>query len=220
MMTDPYEVLGLKRGASDEEIKKAYRTLSRRYHPDANVNNPNAAQAEEKFKQVQAAYEQIMKEKEQGYAGYGSTNGYGGFGSYGGYQQRSSAGQSDEYTNYLNAAMNYIRAGRYNEALNVLSGMDQKTAQWFYLSAIANNGLGNNVVALEHAKRAVSLEPNRLEYQALVQQLQGGESWYDQMSYPYGGMTVMGSDVCCKLCIANMICNVCCFGGRGGVFCC
>ena len=88
MMTDPYEVLGLKRGASDEEIKKAYRNLSRRYHPDANINNPNAAQAEEKFKQVQAAYDQIMKEKEQGYSGYGSTNGYGGYGyggSYGGY---------------------------------------------------------------------------------------------------------------------------------------
>ena len=76
MMTDPYEVLGLKRGASDEEIKKAYRTLSRKYHPDANINNPNAAQAEEKFKQVQAAYDQIMKEKDQGYSGYGSTNGY------------------------------------------------------------------------------------------------------------------------------------------------
>ena len=68
---DPYEVLGVSRNASDDEIKKAYRTLSRKYHPDANVNNPNAAQAEEKFKQVQAAYDQIMKEKEQGYSGYG-----------------------------------------------------------------------------------------------------------------------------------------------------
>lgn len=223
MMTDPYEVLGLKRGASDEEIKKAYRSLSRKYHPDANVNNPNAAQAEEKFKQIQAAYDQIMKEKEQGYSGYGSTNGYGGYGSYGGfggYQQRSSSGQSDEYTNYLNAAMNYIRAGRYNEALNVLSGMDQKGAHWYYLSAIANNGLGNNVVALEHARRAVELEPNRMEYRALLQQLQGGGGWYDQMSSPYGGMTVMGNDICCKLCIANMICNMCCCGGRGGIYYC
>ena len=65
MMMDPYEVLGLKR---------AYRTMSRKYHPDANVNNPNAAQAEEKFKQVQAAYEQIMREKEQGYSGYGDAS--------------------------------------------------------------------------------------------------------------------------------------------------
>lgn len=223
MMTDPYEVLGLKRGASDEEIKKAYRTLSRKYHPDANVNNPNAAQAEEKFKQVQAAYDQIMKEKEQGYSGYGSTNGYGGYGSYsgfGGYQQGSAGGQNDTYANYLNAAMNYIRAGRYNEALNVLSGMEEKTARWYYVSAIANNGLGNNVVALEHAKKAASMEPNRMEYRALLQQLQGGGSWYDQMSAPYGGMSVMGNDICCKLCLANMLCNMCCCGGHGGFFCC
>ena len=221
MMTDPYEVLGLKRGASDEEIKKAYRNLSRRYHPDANINNPNAAQAEEKFKQVQAAYDQIMKEMEQGYSGYGSTNGYGGYG-YGGagYGSGGTTGSTDEYTMHLNAAMNYIRAGRYNEALNVLSGMEQKNAQWYYLSAIANNGLGNNVVALEHAKQAAAMEPGRMEYQALVSRLQGGGGWYDQMSTPYGGMQVMGNDFCCKLCLANMMCNLCCFGGRGGMFCC
>lgn len=63
-MTDPYSVLGISRGASTEEIKKAYRQLSRKYHPDANVNNPNKAQAEEKFKQIQEAYNQIIHEKE------------------------------------------------------------------------------------------------------------------------------------------------------------
>ena len=78
-MTDPYQVLGVTRGASDEEIKKAYRTLSRKYHPDANVNNPNKDQAEERFKQVQQAYDQIMKEKQQGPSGnYGGFSGYGG----------------------------------------------------------------------------------------------------------------------------------------------
>ena len=234
-MMDPYEVLGVSRNASDDEIKKAYRTLSRKYHPDANVNNPNAAQAEEKFKQVQAAYDQIMKEKEQGYSGYGSTNGYGGYGNaggyggfggygsaggFGGYGGASSAGQNDEYTMHLNAAMNYIRAGTYNEALNVLSGMGQKTARWYYLSAIANNGLGNNVVALDHARRAASMQPGNMEYRALVQQLEGGSGWYDQMSTPYGGMSVMGNDFCCRLCLANMLCNLCCFGGRGGMLCC
>lgn len=214
MMTDPYEVLGLTRGASDEEIKKAYRALSRKYHPDANVNNPNAAQAEERFKQIQAAYDQIMKEKEGG-SWYGSSGGYGGFG---GYQQRS--GPDDDYARYLSAAMNYIRAGRYREALNVLSGMEQKDAGWYYLSAVANSGMGNNVTALEHARRAVELEPDRMEYVMLLRQLEGGGSWYDRMSTPYGGMTMVGNDMCCKMCLMYNLCSLCCFGGRGWIFCC
>lgn len=218
MMTDPYEVLGLARGASDEEIKKAYRALSRKYHPDANVNNPNAAQAEERFKQVQAAYDQIMKEKEQGYfGGYGNAGGYGGFG---GHQQKNTAGQEDDYTRHLNAAMNYVRAGRYQEALHVLSGMERKDAGWYYASAIANSGLGNNVSALQHAQRAVELEPGRMEYELLLRRLQGGGNWYDQMSTPYGGMTMVGNDMCCKICLMYNLCSMCCLGGRGGVICC
>ncbi len=60
-MNDPYSVLGISRGATDDEIKKAYRALSRKYHPDANINNPNKDQAEAKFKEVQQAYQQIMQ---------------------------------------------------------------------------------------------------------------------------------------------------------------
>ena len=78
-MLDPYSVLGVSRNATDEEIKKAYRKLSRKYHPDANINNPNKDQAEEKFKEVQQAYEQIMREREYGSSG-GSSGGYGGYG--------------------------------------------------------------------------------------------------------------------------------------------
>ena len=82
-MRDPYQVLGVSQDASEEEIKKAYRKLSRMYHPDANINNPNKAQAEEKFKEIQQAYQQIMKQREQGSSPYGNqgygygNNGYG-----------------------------------------------------------------------------------------------------------------------------------------------
>ena len=90
-MLDPYSVLGVPRNASDDEIKKAYRKLSRKYHPDANINNPNKDQAEEKFKEVQQAYEQIMKEREYGSS---SRNGYGGYGNYGGFGNYGNAGSS------------------------------------------------------------------------------------------------------------------------------
>ena len=61
-MKNPYDVLGVPQNASEDEIKKAYRKLSRTYHPDANINNPNKAEAEEKFKEIQQAYQQIMQE--------------------------------------------------------------------------------------------------------------------------------------------------------------
>ena len=75
-MRDPYEVLGISRDATDEEVKKAYRKLSRKYHPDANINNPHKDEAEEKFKEVQTAYRQIMDER----TGRKRTTDYGGYG--------------------------------------------------------------------------------------------------------------------------------------------
>ena len=67
---NPYDVLGVRPDASEDEIKKAYKALSRKYHPDANINNPNKEQAEEKFKQVQQAYSQIMDARKHGANGY------------------------------------------------------------------------------------------------------------------------------------------------------
>ena len=91
-MTDPYSILGIDRNATEDEIKKAYRRLSRKYHPDANINNPHKDEAEAKFKEVQQAYKQIMDERERGYSSDGSAGesaygngGYGPFGGFGGY---------------------------------------------------------------------------------------------------------------------------------------
>ena len=208
-MFDPYQVLGISRGASDDEIKKAYRNLSRKYHPDANMNNPNKAQAEEMFKQVQQAYDLIMKEKEQGAFG-----GYGNFG-FGGYQGHQS--ESSDYENYMRAAANYIQSRHFKEALNVLNLISERNAMWYYYSAIANNGLGNNVAALQQAKQAVAMEPGNFQYRQLVQQLEGGGTWYRDMQQPYREYHMGGSDFCVKLCVANLICNCCC---GGNVFCC
>ncbi len=228
-MYDPYAVLGLSRSATDEEIKKAYRSLSRRYHPDANVNNPNKEQAEEKFKEIQQAYQQIMYEKEHGSAGsYGNPgNGqpgggstywdfgdfFGGFG----YGQPKQSREQDSETTYKRAAENYIRSGHYREALNVLGSIRDRDAYWHYLNAIANSGVGNNVAAMESAQRALAMEPGNRQYQQLYANLQNGGSWYYDQRQSYGSPIGGSGSFCLKLCIANMICNLCC--GGGGLCC-
>lgn len=207
-MANPYSILGVSPDASDEEIKKAYRTLSRKYHPDANINNPNAAQSEEKFKQIQQAYQQIMKEREQG--------SFGGFGDYYG-SHGAAQSDSDPYSAHMTAAANYLRSRHYQEALHVLNSIENHTALWHYYSSIANNGLGNNVAALEHARQAASMEPYNSEYQNLVRQLEMGGNWYRTMRTPYGTPPLRGDGFCMRLCIANLICNLCC--GGGGLCC-
>ena len=218
-MIDPYAVLGVSRDATDEEIKKAYRRLSRKYHPDANINNPNKAQAEEKFKQVQQAYEQIMKEREYGHSG--SSNGYGnygGFGGFGGNTGTQSGGYEDEESVRRRAAANYIQNGHYQEAFHVLDSLSDRNGEWYYLFAMANMGIGNNVNALDAIREAVRLEPNNMQYQALKNRMEGGGTWYQEMQSPFGGMPSADGDICLRLCLANALCGMCCPGS--GVICC
>ena len=119
----------------------------------------------------------------------------------------------------MQAAANYIQSGHYQEAVNVLSGISDRTAQWYYYSAIANSGLGNQANALTHARQAASMEPGNAQYQNLVRQLESGGQWYGSMGSPFGGMPSMnGNSYCTRLCIAWTVCS-CCFGGRGMYFC-
>lgn len=239
-MRDPYQVLGISRSASEDEIKKAYRALSRKYHPDANVNNPDKEAAEEKFKEIQQAYQQIMKERTEGYSyqgnssyqgsgsyGTGSSGGgryysdfedfFGSFGGFGGTYGGSQTGYEED--GHLRAAGNYVRNGYYKEARTVLDNMEQsaRTARWYYYSALAHAGLGNQVSALEHARKAAAMEPNNRDYSQLVYQFENGGSWYRQRQYTYGQPYSGTSSLCMKLCIANFICNLCC--GGGGMCC-
>ena len=233
-MKNPYDVLGVPENASDDEIKKAYRALSRQYHPDANVNNPNRDQAEEKFKEIQQAYQAIVKDRENGftdhwsgggysgsagageYGGFGNFGGFGGFGGFGENQNRQSEYSEEDVR--LRAAVNYINNRHYKEALHVLSEISIHNAMWYYLSALANAGTGNNVTAQQHARTALQMEPDNRQYQSLVASLEGGSGWYRGMGENYGSpMTTGGVDACSGICMANLLLNLCC---RGGVICC
>jgi len=204
-MMDPYQVLGISRSASDEEIKKAYRALSRKYHPDANVNNPNREQAEERFKEVQQAYDQIMKEKQQGSSySYNHAGGY----SSGGSRSYSQSGDSPQ----MQAAANYIANHCYAEALNVLNSIPfaERHARWYYYSAMANQGAGNNIVAKEHAGRAVEMEPSNMEYRQFLQHLEYGGTWYTNMGSSYDRPYSSAGNWCLSMLFLNMLCNCCC----------
>lgn len=209
-MRDPYQVLGVSPNATDEEIKKAYRTLSRRYHPDENVNNPNKDQAEEMFKEVQAAYEEITKIRN----GAGPSRDYRQrtYGPDG----RARAEDSGANVNYLDAAERFIRNGYYEQALSVLARMQDKTDRWYYLSAIANYAMGNIVTAKDHIIIARRLDPTNEDYVILYNQISSGASWYTGRSDTGGGGRG-STGWCTKLCIANLICNLC-FGGGGLCF--
>ena len=224
MIDDPYKVLGISPDASDEEIKRAYRKLAKKYHPDLNPGDQEAAR---KMQEVNAAYEQIKNPEKagptgqnSGYGSYGSGfggwySGYDPFGRFGGgYGRQSYGGQTGD--RYQQAAYQYIRFGQYREALNVLNSSADRSARWYYLSALANDGLGNQVTALEHIRKAVSMDPGNPEYLNALEQIENGGAAYRREADNFGGFS-MGDSPCAKLCLCYLLNLFCC---NGRFFCC
>lgn len=214
MIDDPYKVLGVSPGASDEEIKQAYRRLAKKYHPD---RNPGDAEAAKKMQQVNAAYEQIKnpgayQQANQGgsYGGY-QHYGYNPFGDAWQYQRQGQQASGDQYQQ---SAYRYIQFGRYREALNVLENSPEKNARWYYLSALANDGLGNQVTALEHIKRAVSMEPGNTLYLQTLQEIENGGAAYRRQAGAFRGFHVRGG--LWQLCLCYILQAFCC----RGYYCC
>lgn len=202
MQDDPYKVLGVSPDASDEEIKQAYRRLARQYHPD---RNPGDQEAARKMQQINAAYEQIKNPEKntQTQTGYDPFRGY--------YRQtRTETGDS-----YQQAAAQYIRFRRYREAINALNNAAERNARWYYLSALANDGLGNQVTALEHIHKAVSMEPDNRVYLDALDRIEHGGDAYRRQAGNFQGFDMRAS-VCPSLCLC-WLSQLCC--GRG-VFCC
>ena len=195
-MNDPYKVLGVSPNASDDEIKQAYRRLAKQYHPDRNPGDTTAAK---KMQEINAAYEQIKNpEKANPHAGYG------------GYSDPYGQGQADG-DSYQQAAYNYIRFRKFREALNALSCSTQRNARWYYLSALANHGIGNQVTALEHIKRAVSMDPGNQEYLRVLSMMENGGREYQEQASNYRGFSLR-SNPCLNLCLCYLAQLVCCQG--------
>lgn len=145
MITNPYKILGVPDGASEEECTKAYKKLAKKYHPDL---NPDDKLAEEKMAQINAAYDQIKNNKETNY-------------SYNGYNHHSGENSS---VDYYSAIASFINNNQFDQALNLLNEIEDISAKWYYLSAVAHFGKRNYTLANEHITIACNLEPSNFVY--------------------------------------------------------
>lgn len=210
---DPYKVLGVSTDATDDEIKQAYRRLAKKYHPDA---NPGDQVAEQRMKEVNAAYDLLMKRHETGNtgsagsgSGAGSYGGYGGYGPFGGgYGPFTGSSGYEQESPHMRAARQFINNRQYQQALNLLDTIGERTARWHYYCALAHTGLGNRVQAVDHARQAVNMEPNNFEYYSLLNRLQNAGQTYQQQGRQFN--MGMGPDkYCLGLCLLNLFCQFC-----------
>jgi molecular chaperone DnaJ len=219
MVSDPYKVLGLSPGASDEEVKAAYRKLAKKYHPDLNPGNERAAA---RMNEINAAYDQIKNPQSQQDSGYAGGNPYGSDGFH--YSSQTYDGYGRAYQSYENAERNevkaarsFIRARQFQQAVTALSGVpvSQRDGEWYYLHAIANYNLGNRVAALDSARRACAAEPGNERFRELLLEIQQGAQTYDNRSEGFGFRSVnLGNNGwCLSLCLANIALQACCRGG-------
>lgn len=194
-MNNPYEVLGLKNNATDDEVKKAYKTLAKKYHPDVTGNDPAAAK---KMQEINAAYDQIINHKDGGYS-YSSGSAY------------NYKGNESEQVE-LQAAINYINARRYIEALNALSGVPEakRGAKWYYLSAVAKGYSGDTQGAKVDIRVAITLDPGNISYKAFQDKLNRGAAEYKHYSTSYTQNSNVFLECCLPTILLNLFCNCFC----------
>ena len=198
-MNDPYKILNIPPSATDEEVKKAYRELARKYHPDNYHDNPLADLAQEKMKEINEAYELIQKQRKVSSGSYSGS-----YTSSGGY---SSAG-SDPTMQQVRLAIN---RGDLGMAERLLAGASAHTAEWNFLMGIVASRRGWLDEAMRYLETAVSMEPDNPEYQSALNAMSGGG--YRPAGFGNFSTASFDSTGCCRYCAAMACINALCGGG-------
>ncbi|GAA0078292.1 DnaJ domain-containing protein [Clostridium sp. CTA-5] len=200
-MMNPYEVLGVNPNATQDEIKSAYRKLSKQYHPDQYTNNPLKDLAEEKMREINAAYDELTKNK-------GTNN----------TQYNSSTQYSNNNYNTSNSAYIYqeirqlIQSRNFSAAELKLNSISNKDAEWHYLYGVICLNKNWFDAALDHINTAVRMDPNNFEYRQGLNALKQRSTGFSDNYYRTTNRNSMDAcDCCIKLWCLDTICD--CMGG-------
>ena len=202
-MKDPYKVLGVSRDATDEEIKKTYRELARKYHPDNYANDPNLAEVvSEKMKEINEAYDEIQKMRASG----GSQTGSGSY-------YRSSQGTGGGYyAEELYRARTLVQSGRYSEADIILDSIprDARNAEWNYLKGFVLAQRGYYYDSIRLLETACYLDPNNEEYRNALNAMRNrSQNFGTRNASNVNGGGCSACDVCQGLICADCLCECC-----------
>ncbi len=188
-MKDPYEILGVSKNATDDEIKTAYRNIAKKYHPDNYQNNPLADLAEEKMREVNAAYDEIMDKRRN--------------------PKKSSYEQNYNYSGSqeFNDIRQLIRTGRIDDAQTLLDGVpiEKRSGEWFFLNGTVLYRRGWFEEAYTSFNTAVNMNPENPEYRAALNQIIRQRNGAGYRTY-----SNQSADDCCNICSALMCANMCC----------
>jgi len=202
-MNNPWKTLGVSEGASQEEIKQAYRKLAKKYHPDRYANSPMKAEAEKKMQEINEAYDYLSKQgsNTSSWNQSGSQQGYGGY-------QRTQPGGDPQSFIYIRQM---IQMGNYLMAENILDNMQIRPAEWYYLRGTLYLRRGWYAQGKECLSQAVSMDPDNFEYRQAYEQVTQTTQQYRQHSYG----NAMNNPDCCSICSWLYMADCCCecFGG-------
>lgn len=197
-MNDPYEVLGVSKNATDEEVKEAYRKLARKYHPDNYADNPLSDLAGEKMKEINEAYDAIMNHRRSG--GKAKGNGY-----------SSSANASSAFPE----VRNLINRNMLEQAQELLDGVPvgNRNAEWYFLNGTVLYRRGWFDQAYTSFANACRMDPMNPEYRNAMNQAsrQAGARYNNPYRTNYVGGGCNACDVCNTLICADCCCE--CMGG-------
>ncbi len=202
-MNDPYRVLGISRDATEEEVKKAYRAMARKYHPDNYINSPHAKLAEEKMKEINEAYEQIQRERADAPSGAHSN-----------YEDVYDARKTYDRVRRL------INNGNYGEADTLLEifAMSDRGAEWNFLKGCVLLRRGYFYDAQKFFETACYLEPSNEEYRQALENIRAARQEHaERTGNSMGEMTDSCVSCCNSILCMNCCCN--CLGGRS-FYCC